>query len=70
MVNMEALTAMASAKGYNIASLERAANLGNGVIGRWRTASPNLETLEKVAGVIGCSIADLVDSDRTPATQQ
>lgn len=63
MVNMDVLEAKASEKGFNIASLERAADLGNGVIGRWRESSPQLATLEKVAKVLGCGIADLVKEE-------
>lgn len=39
-----------------IAELEKKSGLGNGVIGGWRTASPNARKLEAVADVLGVSV--------------
>ena len=63
MVNFEVLEKKMKAKGHTVMSLERAANISNGVIGKWKTSSPNIETLLKVADVLECKVDDLVTKD-------
>lgn len=60
MVNIEEIRRRAAEIGLTLASLERKADLGNGVIGNWGTASPRLDTLQKVAAVLECNIDDLI----------
>lgn len=48
-------------KGYSISYVERKAGLGNGAIGKWRTASPNVENLKAVAKVLECTVDDLLE---------
>lgn len=60
MVNFEELEIRAKAKGHTIASLERAANLGNGVISGWKSRSANVLSLQKVAIVLECTVDDLL----------
>ena len=63
MVDMEVLSAKAAEMDLSLASLERKADLGNGVIRNWDKRSPTLSTLEKVAKVLGCQISDLVKEE-------
>ena len=43
-----------------IAYLERKAELGNGVIRKWNTASPTLRTLLAVADCLGVTLDELI----------
>lgn len=52
----ERIKAEADQMGLTIAELEKQAGLGNGVIGGWRTASPNARKLEAVADTLGVSV--------------
>ncbi len=47
-------------QGKSIAAVERAAEIGNGTIGKWKTSAPNLATLEKVANVLKVPVAKLM----------
>ncbi len=62
MVDLEELQKKIKEKGLSLAALERRADLGNGVIGRWKNSSPNLDTLQKVADVLECDIRELIAS--------
>ena len=63
MVDMDTLTRKATERGYTLASLERAANLANGLIKSWEKGSPTLFNLEKVAKILNCSIDELVKKE-------
>ncbi len=65
MINMVTLTTLMEAKGYTFAKLERAADLGNGVIRDWAKRAPTLKNLVKVADILGCSIDALVDRSQS-----
>ena len=56
----EVVAQMAKERGISIKSLENAANLGNGTIGKWKTQKPKLGNLEKVADVLGVSVVDII----------
>lgn len=58
----ENIKAIAEKKGYSIASLEKAAGLSNGTIGKWRTSSPNVNNLIPVAKVLKVSLNTLLTS--------
>ena len=60
MVNFEVLEEKMKSKGFTVASLERAANLGNGVIGGWKSGSANVSSLQKVAAVLECTVDELL----------
>lgn len=47
-------------KGYSIAGIEKAANLSNGTIGKWRESVPKADSLVKVSKVLGISIDALL----------
>ena len=55
---------VAEAKGYNMSSLSRAADVSFTTIKRlWRRpyGGANVETLDKIARVLGVSVADLIE---------
>ena len=56
--------AIAETKGYTIASLEKAAGLSNGTIGKWQVSSPNIENLLKVARTLHVTVNTLVKPAR------
>lgn len=60
VVDMEVLKAKVSEKGLNFSTLERKANVGNGVIAKWDHATPKLDTLQRVAKVLECPVDDLI----------
>lgn len=64
MINIITLEALMKAKGYTYSSLERAADLGNGVARGWKDRNPSLNNLIKVADLLGCSLDDLISRDR------
>ena len=47
-------------KKISIYRLEREAGLGNATIRGWAGSSPRVENLQAVAGVLGCSVEDLL----------
>ncbi len=64
MVDFEVLERMIKERGLTIASLERAANIGNGVIRVWKERNgPNVVSLQKVAKVLGCSVDSLLKKE-------
>lgn len=44
----------------SIAKLERETNIGNGVIARWKTGSPRVDVLQKVANYFGVTVSYLL----------
>lgn len=51
-------------KGLTLSDLARRLNTTPQMINHYLTISPRLETLEKISGVIGCSVADLIQDNR------
>jgi transcriptional regulator with XRE-family HTH domain len=47
--------------GITISKLEEKAGLGNGTVGGWRTAVPAVDTVKKVADVLGVSVDSLLE---------
>lgn len=47
--------------GITISKLEEEAGLGNGTVGGWRTAIPAVDTVKKVADVLGVSVDSLLE---------
>ena len=60
MVNVDAIREKAEAFGLSLTQLESKAGVANGVIGQWKTGSPNMETLQKVTKVLNCTIDELL----------
>lgn len=62
------IQALCVQKKITIRALEMEVGLGNGVIGKWRTVSPRIENLKRVADYFGCTVDDLLrDTDKTGA---
>lgn len=59
------LKEIANEKGFSIASLEKAAGLGNGTIRRWDNSSPTIDNLNKVADVLGIKVTTLINRTTT-----
>lgn len=66
MVNEEILRTKMAEKNLSIAGLEKEAGLGNGVIAKWfDKVNPSVESLKKVADVLGCTLDDLLVKEET-----
>lgn len=55
------IKALCDKKGISICALEKAAGLGNGTIGGWRTGSPTVDKLQAVAKVLGVKVSKLIE---------
>ena len=51
---------LCSERGVSVWALEPATEIGNGTIGKWRTSSPRLETIKKVADYFGVTVDELL----------
>ena len=60
MVNVDVIKKKAEALELSLTQLEAKAGVANGVIGKWKTSSPNMETLQKVTKVLDCTIDELL----------
>ncbi|WP_420371332.1 helix-turn-helix domain-containing protein [Mediterraneibacter glycyrrhizinilyticus] len=47
-------------KGMSINALEEKAGIASGSIYKWKTVSPTIRSISKVAAVLGCSVDDLI----------
>ena len=47
-------------KGISVASVEKAANVSNGLLSKWDSVFPRVDNLRSVAQVLGCSVEDLL----------
>ena len=56
----ENISRLCKEKGISIAKLERKSGLGNATIRGWTNSSPRVENLQAVAGVLGCSMEELL----------
>lgn len=57
----EKIKALCDKKGISICALEKAAGLGNGTIGGWRTGSPTVDKLQVVAKVLNIKVSKLLE---------
>ncbi len=53
-------------KGISIARLERETGIGNGTIARWRTVSPTVDNVRKVAEHFGVTVDNLISDAQAP----
>lgn len=51
--------------GISIPELEQSVGLGNGLIYRWKTSSPNLSSIQKVANYFGVTVSYLLHDNPT-----
>ena len=49
--------------GVSVYQLEKACELGNGTIGKWKNASPTVNKLKRVADYLGCTVDELLKED-------
>lgn len=56
----EKIQTVAMEKGLSIAEVERRANIGNGTISKWKTSSPSVDNLNKVAKALDVDINNLM----------
>lgn len=59
---------LAIKRGLSFAEIEKKAHLGNGTIGKWKNASPNIESLYKVAKVLNVSVNTLLSEKNNEGT--
>lgn len=50
----------ADKRGLSIMAVEKKAGLGNGAIGKWRDATPNVNAVKKVADVLNVKVDTLL----------
>ena len=62
MTVYDTIKAICDEKNISIMELEQRANVGNGVIGHWRHATPRILTLEKVAAALNMPVINLLDT--------
>lgn len=56
----EVVSRLAEERNISIKALEEEAGLGNGTIGKWKNAKPNIGNLEKIAEVLNVKVTDIV----------
>lgn len=50
----------AAKRGMSIRQVELKAGLGNGTIGKWRTAEPSIKNIKAVAATLGVAVSTLL----------
>lgn len=54
------IRALCKERKTSLFALEKAVGLGNGTIGKWKDASPRLDSLKRVADYFGVTVDDLL----------
>lgn len=57
----ETIKTLCEEKGLTIKALEEKAGVANGVVGKWRKNTPQVDTAQKIADVLGVTIDELVN---------
>jgi len=57
---VEKIKALCEQRGVTIYRLEHDTGIGNGVVAKWKTCSPRVGTLKKVADYFGVSVDELL----------
>ena len=57
----ENVKAICEKKKMSLASVEKAAGLGNGTISGWRNSSPTVNKLQAVAKILGVKVTKLLE---------
>ena len=63
MIDVSFIQKKAEEMGLSIAALERKADLYNGAINNMREGNPTIESLKKVADILGCTLDDLLKKE-------
>jgi transcriptional regulator with XRE-family HTH domain len=56
----ETIKTLCDKRKISVSELERRTGLGNGTISKWKTSSPKLDNLEKVAEELGIKVTTLI----------
>lgn len=59
----ERVASRCAERGISIARLEREAKLGNATVRGWKKSTPNVDSLKRVAQVLGCTVDELLAPD-------
>ena len=59
----EKIRVLCKERGTNICALERELGIGNGVIARWNSSSPRVDSVKMVANYFGVTVDELLDSN-------
>ena len=54
------ISKLAEEKGLSINMLEEKAGIATGSVYKWKTVSPTIRSISKVAKVLGCSVDNLI----------
>lgn len=60
----EVIKKLCDEKGISISKLEKDAGLGNGTIRYWTNGVPRLDSLERVAKVLGIKVTTLINKSK------
>lgn len=55
---------LAEKRGLTIQQLEKKAGVGNGVVCKWKTYTPRVITLQKIADALGVSVSTLLKEEK------
>ena len=55
---------LAEKRGLTIQQLEKKAGVGNGVVCKWKTYTPRVRTLQKIADVLGVTVNTLLREEK------
>lgn len=66
---LDSIERLCRENGTNFAKLERDLKIGNGVISRWKTSSPRIDNIKKVADYFGVTVDELL-SDNNKETDR
>lgn len=56
----ENVVELATKKGMSLSEVERKSGLAKGIISKWKTASPNLDSLKAVSNTLDVSVNRLI----------
>ena len=58
----EKISGLCAERGITVSRLESELGLGNGTIGKWRTSTPTLQNIKRVADYFGVPIDSLAEN--------
>ena len=62
-MNLNILKKKCDENGITFSALEKTLDIGNGVIAKWKSGSPRVETIKKVADFFDCTIEELLEDE-------
>lgn len=62
-MNLSAIKRKCAEQGISIYTLEKRAKIGNGMVAKWETGSPRVDSLKKVADYFNCTVDELLRED-------